>query len=153
MLRKAVLDPLSDAISSSLGSVFSGGNIFGGDIFGLGGGGGGAGAGASLPAFAGGGAVNANRPILVGERGPEIWRPPGKGRIIPNSGMGGGVTVNITNRSGADVDVQEHPDGRGGLQLEVEIGKVVAGQIRTPGSDVRRAMDDSMGLRGQLGRR
>ena len=46
--------------------------------------------------FANGGAVSGNAPILVGERGPEIFVPGGAGTVIPNSAMGGGsVTYNI----------------------------------------------------------
>ena len=48
----------------------------------------------------GGGNVNANTPYLVGEEGPEIFAPPGTGRIIPNhaisGGSGGGVVVRQT---------------------------------------------------------
>ena len=43
-----------------------------------------------------GGNVSGNKPYMVGERGPEMFVPSGNGRIIPNSGLGGGgVTVNI----------------------------------------------------------
>ena len=34
--------------------------------------------------FAAGGQVSGGRPILVGERGPEIFTPPGAGAITPN---------------------------------------------------------------------
>lgn len=46
--------------------------------------------------FAAGGPVSAGRPILVGERGPEIFTPPSAGHIIPNHQLGqsGGLTVN-----------------------------------------------------------
>ena len=43
-----------------------------------------------LLAFAGGGDVLANRPALVGERGPELFMPRTAGRIIPNHELGGG---------------------------------------------------------------
>lgn len=43
---------------------------------------------AKILGFAGGGDVMGGRPILVGERGPEIFTPPSSGRIIPNGGMG-----------------------------------------------------------------
>ena len=46
--------------------------------------------------FANGGAVAGTAPILVGERGPEIFVPGGAGTVIPNSALGGGsVTYNI----------------------------------------------------------
>lgn len=53
-----------------------------------------------------GGGVGANRPILVGERGPEIFMPGTSGRIIPNGGIGGGggntIQVNVTAPTGQD---------------------------------------------------
>jgi len=47
--------------------------------------------------FAGGGVIGGNQPILVGERGPEVFMPPGAGNIIPNGALGGAtqVTYNI----------------------------------------------------------
>lgn len=55
-----------------------------------------------LPNHALGGGVLGGRPILVGERGPEIWTPPGTGmgHIVPNSQIGAGpapVNVSIIN--------------------------------------------------------
>ena len=41
-----------------------------------------------LPFFANGGPVGANAPIVVGERGPEIFVPNSTGTIIPNNQMG-----------------------------------------------------------------
>mgnify|MGYP003120828549 CR=1 FL=1 len=47
---------------------------------------------------AAGGNVMANRPYMVGERGPELMVPSSSGRIIPNSKLrGAGVTINQTN--------------------------------------------------------
>lgn len=42
-----------------------------------------------------GGFVGANRPYIVGERGPELFVPSGNGNIVPNNALGGGG-VNIT---------------------------------------------------------
>lgn len=70
-LRKAVLEPAGAA----LGNVF--GNILGSLGNGLSG------------AKANGGSVFAGRSYLVGEKGPEIFTPPGTGNIIPNHEMGG----------------------------------------------------------------
>lgn len=39
--------------------------------------------------FADGGNVQGGRPIVVGERGPELWVPPSSGSIIPNGAFGG----------------------------------------------------------------
>lgn len=65
--------------------------------------GGGAGAGGSilgsimgsLIGFANGGNVAGGRPIIVGERGPEVWTPPANGTIIPNHMLGGSQS-NVT---------------------------------------------------------
>ncbi len=47
-------------------------------------------------AFAAGGDYAAGRPILVGERGPELMMPRSAGTVIPNHALGGGVTINNT---------------------------------------------------------
>lgn len=50
-----------------------------------------------LPGFANGGPVVGNRPIVVGEEGPEVFVPNSAGTIVPNGvSMGGGVTVHQT---------------------------------------------------------
>ncbi len=50
-----------------------------------------------LPGRATGGPVNAGRPYLVGERGPELFVPQGFGRVEPRaSGTGRDVRVAIT---------------------------------------------------------
>jgi len=46
-----------------------------------------------LLGFADGGPVTDNKPIIVGERGPEIFVPPSSGTIIPNEQVG--VTINF----------------------------------------------------------
>jgi len=66
----------------------------------LGGGGGGGGGNifaglGKILGFANGGAVTGNRPIVVGEAGPELFVPTGSGNIIPNNRLGsGGGSVN-----------------------------------------------------------
>jgi hypothetical protein len=51
-----------------------------------------------ITGLADGGPMEAGRPYLVGERGPEMVVPTASGTVIPNHqlGRGGGVTVNIT---------------------------------------------------------
>jgi hypothetical protein len=46
---------------------------------------------------AGGGMVVPGQAYLVGERGPEMFTSASAGAIIPNSGLGGGLTVNVTH--------------------------------------------------------
>lgn len=48
--------------------------------------------------FADGGSVGGGSPIVVGERGPELFVPRSSGTIVPNGAMGGGGTTNITMR-------------------------------------------------------
>lgn len=55
---------------------------------------------------AAGGAVNTGSSYLVGENGPEIFRPSGNGTILPNHSMGGSspslVFAPVINAAGAD---------------------------------------------------
>lgn len=92
----------SVATSSSSFSAFSG--LFGGDA----GSGGGlesnAGYGQIFGEFAAGGRPPSGKPVLVGERGPEVFVPDGSGTIYPNTrgrawsgdggGWGGGPAIN-----------------------------------------------------------
>lgn len=58
----------------------------------------------NIPTFrAAGGPLNANQAAIVGERGPELFIPSGAGTVIPNGGMGGGVTV-IIQTGASDLD-------------------------------------------------
>lgn len=63
----------------------------------------------SIQGRASGGSVSANRPYIVGERGPELFVPGSSGGIVPNGAMMGGMTVapvyNIDAR-GATADLQ-----------------------------------------------
>lgn len=54
---------------------------------------------AGITAFAGGGSFSGGRPMLVGERGPEVIMPKNGGTVIPNGAMqgGGGGVANIIN--------------------------------------------------------
>ena len=63
--------------------------------------------------FADGGRTSANTPIIVGERGPELFVPDSAGTVIPNDqvGMSGGgagqqidVTFNINTIDATDFD-------------------------------------------------
>jgi len=50
-----------------------------------------------------GGPVTANRPFLVGERGPELFVPSNSGSITPNHRTGGGTrSVNVVNNFSID---------------------------------------------------
>ena len=72
---------------------------------------------------ASGGPVTAGTTYLVGEKGPELFKPSTSGSIIPNNVMGGsGTTINLTVNGAIDpegtartiVDVLNRATGRGG---------------------------------------
>lgn len=54
------------------------------------------GSGSGLLTAAVGAPTSAGRPMLVGERGPELFIPSSSGQIVPNGRMGGGAVVNQT---------------------------------------------------------
>ena len=72
-------NPVTQAITGAIGSVFGGGKALGGP-------------------------VNAGTSYVVGERGPELFVPTTSGKIIPNggSGGGGGAVVNVTVNGAID---------------------------------------------------
>ena len=85
---------LGDAIAQAVSAVFGGARADGGEVLGSGGLGGGA--------------------YLVGERGPEVFRPAGAGSIEPVGA--GGVTVNMRVNGGA----------QGLLRSEAQIAQMLA---------------------------
>lgn len=69
----------------------------------------------NLPQFAKGGPVGANAPIIVGERGPEVFMPSTAGSIIPNNalagiGPGGGSMIGGGNVYEINVNVSPTAD-------------------------------------------
>lgn len=73
------------------------------------------GGGGGIPFFANGGRTPANQPIIVGERGPELFVPNTAGEVIPNNELGVGagtgaggdnisVTFNINTIDATDFD-------------------------------------------------
>jgi hypothetical protein len=54
-----------------------------------------------IPKLAKGGAVEANKPYIVGEMGAELFVPSSGGRIVPNNKLGGGGGNIFINVSGA----------------------------------------------------
>lgn len=101
-IERAVTGPLSAA----LGGLFSGGRLFG--------------------ARADGGPVAAGGAYLVGERGPELFRPGVAGAIGPVGGAGSGVTVNIHLSEGADLETVRRSSG----QVAAALARAVAGARR-----------------------
>ncbi len=82
-----------------------------------------------------GGYVGAQKPYLVGEKGPELFIPGGSGTIIPSknmtmgSGGGGGVTVNVDARGSADPAAVRAQVEQGIIQAAPAI--IAAAQQRT----------------------
>lgn len=79
VLRKAVVEPLTDSISSGLSSV--------------------------LPGFASGGDPAIGKPAIVGENGPELIVPRTAQTVIPNHALGGStfnqsITIDARGASG-----------------------------------------------------
>lgn len=86
ILRAQITKPLGDALNGAMSSAFGGDTVFSmiaGSFGGL--------------FRAGGGAVSANSPYIVGERGPELFVPGAGGTIVPNHRLGGGGTTIVQN--------------------------------------------------------
>lgn len=84
LVQYYITKPLFDAITGGFSSAFGGGT---------------AGAGGGGKAV--GGAVQAGKPYMVGERGPELFVPNASGGIVANKNMGGDAvvvnqTINVT---------------------------------------------------------
>lgn len=85
-----IIEPMIRSLKESLSGVTGGGSFGLGDVIGSV-----AGAYFSGGGKAKGGYVAPNVPVMVGERGAEMFMPTGGGHIIPNNQMGGqGVTIN-----------------------------------------------------------
>ena len=99
-----------------------GGGLYGGGLSGL--------LGGLFGGFrAAGGPVSSNRAYMVGENGPELFRPGRDGFITPNSafggGGGGGVTI-IDQRRNAPA-IEQTKDSRGNVRLLIrdEVNRTV----------------------------
>ena len=82
------------AILRAFGAGTVGGALGGGLVTGL------------LSGFAEGGDVQGGKPIIVGEKGPELYVPRSSGTIVPNNKLGGGgasVNVNLGGIQGVDL--------------------------------------------------
>lgn len=102
------MNQIFDSIAGSNGSgdLIQGAQSILGDLLGYGGNADGSGGGGSLFGsigdffggfFADGGAFNAGKPIVVGEKGPELIYPRQSGTVVPNHAMAsaGGTTINM----------------------------------------------------------
>jgi phage-related minor tail protein len=88
LMATIVEELLRSQIRQLLAQTFSFGNNVGASVFsGIG----------KLFGFADGGSIPLGRPVLVGERGPELFVPSSNGTVVPNGQLssGGNVTYNI----------------------------------------------------------
>lgn len=125
-VRQSITGPLSDMLGSMGGSIFSSlGGIFGGGR-------------------AGGGDVYQGMSYVVGENGPELFNPPGRGSIgqIGSSA----TTVNVYNSTNSKVEVAESVDGSGNRNIAIMIDEMVSTNIRNSGTMSNQALRDTFGL-------
>ena len=115
----SISNKLLDAgINALLGGVFGGSSI--GKFLGFG--------------KAAGGHVQRGEAYPVGERGPEIFVPSGGGRIVPNNGIGGNTTINVSvDASGSSVEGEGQNAGELGRMLASAIQQELVRQQRPGG--------------------
>jgi len=89
LVQYYITKPLFDAITGGLSSM-------------VGGGGGAGGGGKAI-----GGAVQAGKPYMVGERGPELFVPNASGGIVANNQLGGGDAVVVNQTINVTTGVQQ----------------------------------------------
>ena len=91
-------------------------------------------------------------PVLVGERGPELFLPGISGFVANNqslSKMGGGggspVSVTVINNTGQETSTTERDGPNGDREIEVLVGKAISKNIAR-GGDVDQAIRNSYGV-------
>lgn len=89
---------MSKALTSVFGSLFGGGGVAAGETGDIG-----AGFGVYSSGHASGGNIRAGMPVMVGERGPELFVPSSSGNVVTagRSGAGGGIGSVVINVNGA----------------------------------------------------
>jgi hypothetical protein len=108
-------------------------------------------------ATANGGARLGGRPLLVGERGPELFIPSTSGFVANNNAltkMAGGavspVNVTVINNTGQEATTSQKDGPGGSRDIEVMIGAAISKNI-SRGGDVDRAIRASYGVQ-RIGR-
>lgn len=101
-------------------------------------------------ARADGGPVSGGSAYLVGERGPEIFKPNTSGTVIPNHQLGGGnVSITVENNAGAQVtpQVTEGQDGQKFIRLIIDQAKrEIAGDVASGQGLVSKGLGSRYGL-------
>ena len=87
-----------------------------------------------IPGFAEGGNVKGGGPIMVGEKGPELFVPPSSGRIIPNNqlgqGSGGNAVASAPTTNNYITNNIQALDSRSVAQVFAENRKTLLGTVR-----------------------
>jgi len=90
-----------------------------------------------LPGMAAGGPVSGGKSYLVGEKGPEIFKPNSSGTIIPNNKIGGSsdtnVVVNVDATGGSEVQGNEPSSQQLGRLLGAAVQAELIKQSRPGG--------------------
>jgi phage-related minor tail protein len=91
--------------------------------------------GLKIPGMAEGGNVKPGQPYIVGEKGPELFVPPGAGTIIPNNklGMGKGMATGAVNAPITNNYITNNIsaiDAKSVAQLFAENRKTLLGTVR-----------------------
>lgn len=121
-----VIKPLMEGLTNGITGGLGGGGL-GGIVSGL--------LGGALPGFANGGAVAGGKPIVVGERGPEIFVPQKAGSIVPNHRMTAGGSGNVVN-------IQYAIDARGAEKgVEQRLAALVMQQSERTKADIMGTLD------------
>jgi hypothetical protein len=97
-----------------------------------------------------GGPVSSGKAFLVGEQGPEMFVPSGRGEIIPNNRLGGGPTkIVVNNYTDAQPQITERMEGDEKV-VELLIRRVkgeISSDIREGRGTITKAMESSFKLR------
>lgn len=137
MMKLMVFEPIKQAAAGPLrqlaGSI---GSAIGGSFFG----GGGGGNNMSAPMeFANGGPVSGGSPVIVGERGPELFTPStGGGYITPNDQLGGGTSVTLNITTGVQATVRAEVMGM--MPVITQTVKSAVAEARQRGGSFSSAM-------------
>lgn len=93
-----------------------------------------------VPGFAHGGAVSGGSPVVVGERGPELFVPSSNGQIVPNNQMGGAnisVSQVFNISTGAEINLIDEKIRNAAPAIAQQAKAGVFGAIQRGGIEAR----------------
>jgi len=136
MTKLMVFDPIKKAAAGPLGRLAGSiGSAIGGSWFG---GSSGGGTDFDVQGFATGGPVSGRSPIIVGERGPELFTPSSSGYITPNNQLGGGTSVTLNISTGVQATVRAEVMGM--MPIITQTVKSAVAEARQRGGSFSEAM-------------